>query len=55
MQILQDVMKASWSESGEDKSTNTQNVKGSEELAGLEGPQLDGLVIGSASEESIVK
>jgi hypothetical protein len=31
------------------------NIEGSEELAGLESPQFDGVVGGSASEESIVK
>jgi hypothetical protein len=31
------------------------NIEGSEELAGLESPQFDGLVIGDASEESLVK
>jgi hypothetical protein len=31
-----------------------RNIEGSEELAGLESPQFNG-VIGSASEESIVK
>jgi hypothetical protein len=31
------------------------NIEGSEELAGLESPELDGVVVGSAGEESIVK
>ena len=34
---------------------NTRNIEGNEELAGLESPQFDGVVEGSASEESIIK